>query len=146
MQSKKIIGIDPGKNTGLAVFQDNKLIELHTFTAYQAIKFLQSNKEHIKHVVIESSAKQSFIWNKNNKSTNAFGRHARNIGSVDGVVRMFLECCEEEEIQIYSISPLQKGAKWDSDKFKRYFQEYTKKTNEHQRDAAVCVLNSRVSY
>jgi hypothetical protein len=143
---KKIIGIDPGKDTGLAIFEGKTLIQTQSINTYEAIKFLQENKQDIDYVVIESSAKQSFIWNKNNKSTNAFGRHARNIGSVDGVVRVIIECCEAENIKVETISPLQKGKKWNSEEFKQYFQEYTKKTNQHERDAAICVIKAGCFY
>lgn len=142
--TKKIIGIDPGKDTGLAIFENKILIETRSINTYEAIKFLQDNKQDIDYIVIESSTKQSFIWNKNNKSANALGRHARNIGSVDGVVRTLLECCEAENINVKTISPLQKGKKWDAVEFKQYFQEYTKRTNQHERDAAICVIKARL--
>jgi hypothetical protein len=97
------------------------------FTSFILFKFIVSKK-------------QSYIWNKNNKSSSALGRHARNIGSVDGKVQVFKEACEELKINIISISPKDKGSKWDHKTFLHYFHDWKGgKTNQHERDAVKCV-------
>lgn len=137
---KMIIGIDAGKHTGVAVFFDRKLQELFTCNTYQLIEYLQNNKNKIKAVVMEDSKLQSYIWGKNDKSNAALGRHARNIGSVDGRVEVIKEACEHLEININCISPAQKGAKWKAEEFLSYFSYFKGLTNQHERDAAKCVI------
>lgn len=138
-----IVGIDVGVETGIAVFKDNKLIELHTKNVYETILYLLDNVYDIKKVVIEDSTKQSFIWNKKNKSMSALGRHARNIGTVDGGVRIIKEACTSLDIDLISVAPLQKGKKWHKKDFKFFFPEWTTQTNQHERDAVKCVYVCR---
>ena len=42
-----IVGVDPGKDTGVAIFKDKKLVELKTFTPFTFILWLQENKKEI---------------------------------------------------------------------------------------------------
>lgn len=138
-----VVGIDAGTHTGIAIFENQKLARMYSTNTYEAIVFLQECAYKIKKVIIEDSAKQSYIWNKNNKTGGALGRHARNIGSVDGSVRVFKEACEALKIGIIAISPLQKGKKWTHAEFVHYFPYYKGQTNQHERDAAKCVVSQR---
>ena len=133
------IGIDPGKKTGLAVFRNKRLIELHSFNTFEALIYIINNAQNIERIVIEDSGGQSYIWNDNN-NRKAFGRHARNIGSVDGKVGVFKEACESLKIDYIPISPLKKGAKWTKEQFKVYFPYWVQTTNEHERDAVKVVV------
>jgi hypothetical protein len=135
-----IMGIDPGKHTGIAVYDQGKFINIFDCNTYEAILFLQENKTNIKQVIIESSSRQSHIWNTKEMNKGSFGRRARNTGSVDGKVDIFREFCIKENIEIREISPLQKGSKWTKEQFKMFVPEWTKQTNEHQRDAAKLVM------
>ena len=136
------IGIDPGKHTGVAVFdnQIKQFTNIFDCNTYEAILFLQANKENIKQIIIESSSRQSHIWSSDKMNKRSFGRRARNTGSVDGKVDIFREFCEKENIELREISPLQKGAKWNKEQFKIFIPEWTKQTNEHQRDAVKLVM------
>ena len=141
MKNKNLtIGIDAGKHTGIAIFENNNLIELKSLNTYQTIYFIQQNADRIKCIVIEDSTQQSYIWGADQMNRKSFGRRARNTGSVDGKLDVYKEMCKELKIEVIPISPLKKGKKWTHAEFKVYFPEYKGTTNQHERDAVKCVV------
>jgi hypothetical protein len=134
-----IIGIDPGKDTGIAIFENLKLTNLITTNTYGLIVFLQENKDRIEFAVVENSKGQKAMFKKggfaNNRIAAACGR---NVGEIDGEVRVITEACEAMSIELKKITPRAKGKKLNSEIFKDLFPEYLKQTNQHTRDAAMC--------
>lgn len=136
-----IIGIDPGNKTGIAIFNQKKLTEVKTLTPYETVLFFQEEKNKIKRAVIEYSKGQSFIFTdpKMRARPSAFGKIGRNIGQVDGLCELYIECLETNKVPVNKVSPLSKGHKMKSEEFKRYFPDFKGKTNEHERDAVKIV-------
>lgn len=136
-----IIGIDPGNKTGISIFKDKELKEVKTLTPYQAVTFFQDNFDKIKGAVIEYSKGQSFIFQSPQLRgrPSAFGKVSRNIGQVDGLCELYIECLESQKIPVSKIKPLSKGHKYSSEEFKSYFPNFKGKTNEHERDAVKIV-------
>lgn len=135
-----IIGIDAGKETGIAIFENKRLVDLKTLSPYETICFLHRNIEKITKVVIEYSKGQSYIFNQRAGMSKAVvGRLGRNIGQVDGLCEIFIECCEKNGIEIHKHTPLGKGSKWKKEEFQHYFPQWKKRTNSHQRDATKIV-------
>jgi hypothetical protein len=136
-----IIGIDPGKKTGIAIFKNKELEEVRTLSPYQTVLFIQENSDKIKRAIIEYSKNQSYIFQepKLRSRPSAFGKIGRNIGQVDGLCELYIECLETNEIPVGKISPLSKGHKYKSEEFKSYFPKFKGRTNEHERDATKIV-------
>jgi len=136
-----VIGIDVGVKTGIAVFQNRELADLRTFTPYQAICFFQENASKITKAVIEYSKGQSYIFNKRSgMNEKVIGRLGRNIGQVDGLCELFIECLESNKIEVHKHTPLGKGSKWNADDFRHFFPAWKNRTNEHERDAVKIVF------
>lgn len=136
-----ILGIDAGVKTGIAIFENQKLVDLKTFTPYQAVCFFQENAGKISKAVIEYSKGQSYIFNKRiGMNEKVIGRLGRNIGQVDGLCELFIECLENNKIEVHKHTPLGKGSKWNADEFKYFFPEWKSRTNEHERDAVKIVF------
>jgi len=136
-----IIGIDAGIKTGIAIFSDRQLIGLKTLTPYQAVCFFQENINKITKAVIEYSKGQSFIFNKRHgMSDKVVGKLGRNIGQVDGLCELYIECFESNKIEVCKHTPLGKGSKWKQEDFQHYFPRWKNRTNEHERDAAKIVF------
>lgn len=140
-----IIGIDPGKNTGIAIFEDYKLVDLISTNTYGLIVFLQENKDKIEFAVVENSKGQKKTFNLTKIYTKAAAAgKGRRVGENDGKVAVITETCEALKIQLETITPLGKGSKVKKEPFKIIFPYYKqpatrKKTiNEHERDAAMC--------
>lgn len=135
-----IIGIDAGIKTGIAVFENKELVDLKTLTPYQAICFFQQNAGKITKAVIEYSKGQSYIFNQRSGMTKAvMGKLGRNIGQVDGLCEIFIECFEANKIEVHKHTPLGKGTKWRHEEFQHYFPKWKGRTNEHERDAVKIV-------
>lgn len=129
----KIIGIDPGAHTGMALFNAGTLAELWTIHPCDVADYLASIKPH--RVVFEDSRLQSFTWTTVKNRAQAL-KIARNIGEVDAWCRLITVACERLEIPALSISPKNKGAKMDHDSFCE-MARWATKTNQHERDAAM---------
>jgi hypothetical protein len=136
-----IIGIDAGIKTGIAIFENERLVDLKTLTPYQTILFFQKNSNKIIKAVIEYSKGQSYIFNQRSEMSKAvIGKLGRNIGQIDGLCDIFCECLESNKIPIHKHTPLGKGSKWSKKEFQLYFPYWEKQTNEHQRDAVKIVF------
>ena len=127
-----IIGIDPGTHTGIAIFQDGKLHSLqtiHTLDIFPALELWKPSR-----VVFEDSRLTShlFTTNKNPKVAKSM---ARKVGQVDMVCGLIVEACDRLGIAAHGISPKDKGAKLNAEKFKA-LTGWAGASNEHCRDAA----------
>jgi predicted RNase H-like nuclease (RuvC/YqgF family) len=137
----KIIGIDPGANTGIALFDGENLIELLEGDFWTAIEYIADIKPDC--VVIEDSRKESFVWNSAAvKNVGAALKIARNVGEIDGAVKNIERFLEKVDVPVVLISPTKKGSKVNAERFKQITQ-WEGPTNEHKRDAAMVVLAAR---
>ena len=144
------VGVDPGKDTGVAIFKDKKLVELKTFTPFAFILWLQEKvkEQEIKvaMVVFENSKLQSHIFTGNSANKRVGGKIGRNIGQVDGFCEIIQEMCEFYNIKCKGVSPLAKGKKITHKTFIDFVPYYNKQTNQHERDAAQVVMRFNYEY
>jgi hypothetical protein len=148
------VGVDPGKDTGVAIFKDKKLVELKTFTPFTFILWLQEKvkEKEITMVVFENSKLQSHIFTvisankRRNIGQGVGGRIGRNIGQVDGFCEIIKEMCEFYKIECKGVSPLAKGKKITHKTFIDFVPYYNKQTNQHERDAAQVVMRFNYEY
>jgi len=134
-----IIGIDAGIKTGIAIFENGKLVELKTLTPYNAILFFQNTT--ITKAVIEYSKGQSHIFSQRHGMPKAvIGKVGRNVGQVDAMCDMFIECLESKLVDVVKYTPSQKGRKWGAEDFKCSFPNWKPVTNSHTRDAVKIVV------
>lgn len=138
------IGIDPGEFTGVALWRrDTKLLELHTFSFWQAIDFLtqqiefcKKNDIHLK-VVLEDVNKNKPIFEKKGANNTAMMlRIAQNVGSNKRDGTLMEVFVERNGIEVILVKPT--TSKWSIS----YFQKITRYkglTSQHARDAAKLV-------
>jgi hypothetical protein len=131
--SRTLIGIDPGKNTGIAIYRDGELRQLHTLSPDMIESLLV--RVHPDLVVFEDSRKQSAVFSR---GTNARAtlKIARNVGEIDQLCRQIEEMCRRNGLESVGVSPLRKGAKVDSEQF-AVVAGWTQRSNQHERDAAM---------
>ena len=132
-----IVGLDPGANTGVAIFEDGKLIRLTTWTPIQLITLLPSLS--VTSVIFEDSRLTSPVWSRGT-SQAARMKIARNVGQVDAICTLICALCEEMKINAHGISPKHKGRKLDAETFNK-LTGWDIKSNQHERDAAMCVFS-----
>ena len=128
-----VIGIDPGINTGVAVFIDGRLTKLETIHPAEVAAYIQAAQP--SRVVFEDSRLQSHVWT-NSHSRAAAAKLARNVGEVDAWCRLIAHACGKLGIPAHGVSPKGKGAKMDADSF-RELTGWQGRTNAHERDAAM---------
>jgi len=140
-----IYGVDPGKNCGVAVFEDYKLTKLFTLPPLKLMSFIQDTKPDI--VFYEDSRLQSVVFNRGVNRLSML-KIARNIGEVDGYCGLIVGACADAGSVANGISPKAKGPKLDAETFKR-ITKWVDLSNQHERDAAMVVFrmmrNSRVN-
>lgn len=128
-----LLGIDPGQNTGLAVFDGGRLAELRTITPVEIDRAITSIMPG--RVIFEDSRLQSHLWTTSTaKATLA--KIARNVGEVDAWCKLIVAVCESLNVPAHGISPLGKGKKMAADQFQR-ITGWDGPSNQHTRDAAM---------
>lgn len=134
-----VLGIDPGANTGIAVFKAGSLWKLETIEPHQIADYLA--KAMPSRVIFEDSRLTSFMFNQV-KSRPAALKMARNVGEIDAWCRVITSVCAELDIPAHGISPAGKGAKVNVEAFAR-ITNWPLKSNQHERDAAMCAWKYR---
>lgn len=130
----KVIGIDPGVQTGVAIYEGGALVRLATVEAHDYYTLLQSERPGL--VIVEDSRLQSHVFTAPKIIGNAKNKIARNIGMVDGFCHLLESLCKSFEIEIISVSPLAKGSKYNAKVFEQ-ITGYQGRSNQHERDAAM---------
>ena len=131
--SKIIVGLDPGVNTGWAMFRDGELITLQTINPWdidEEISECFPNR-----VIFEDSRLQSHTWTMA-PTRAAAAKMARNVGQVDAWCALIVGICGRLGIPAHGISPKGKGKKLNAEQFKAA-TGWTGSSNEHTRDAAM---------
>lgn len=139
----RILGIDPGQSTGLAVFVGGKLDELGTCRPLQLAEVIE--RVGPSRVVYEDSRLQSYLWTARDKAAMGVAlKTARNLGQIDAWCGLILEVCEQLGIDAIGVSPKNKGAKMDAQAFAT-MTGWTGSSNQHERDAAMVAWPYRKS-
>lgn len=128
-----ILGIDPGANTGVAIYSAGRLETLHTISPHQIPEFLRNAGA--KRVIFEDSRLTSFVFTTV-KSRPAALKMARNVGQIDAWCALIVAVCADMGIPAHGVSPKGKGAKLDAKAFARA-TGWLAASNEHVRDAAM---------
>lgn len=134
--TRVLLGIDPGADTGLAIFRAGDLAELRTIAPVDIERVLIELAP--VRIVVEDSRLQSRMWNARSKSTlGASLAAARSVGQVDAWCSLITALCARHGISMHSVSPAGKGAKLDAERFAAV-TGWTKRCNQHERDSAMC--------
>lgn len=134
-----IIGIDPGKHTGVAIFTAGRLTELRT-TDPQGVAALLDEIQP-ERVVFEDSRLTRATWARG-VSPAAMRKIARNVGQIDAWCTLITAVCADLGIAAHGISPVGKGGKLNAAEFER-LTGWTGRSNPHERDAAVVAWKYR---
>lgn len=131
-----IIGIDPGQRTGIAVYRDGALCELRTVSPDQVAGVLEELAPRL--VVLEDSRLQSAVFARGTNQ-RAMLKIARNVGEIDQLCRQINELCNRMGIDCLGVSPLRKGSKISA-AWLCAMTGWTGRSNQHERDAAMCAF------
>ena len=135
--AKIIIGIDPGKHTGFAVWDksEKKLLSVETLLIHQAMKkVLNLHLEHGNSLFVRFEDANLRLWYADKGRAQLQGA-----GSIkrDGVV--WKDFLTDHKINFEAVAPARGMTKYSDAKFKM-ITGWKGRTNEHGRDAAILVI------
>lgn len=134
-----ILGLDPGANTGVATFINGALTNLRTVDPAEIANAIRlANPQR---VIFEDSRLQSHTWTQA-KTRAAALKMARNVGEIDAWCKLIVSVCADLGVACHGISPKGKGAKLDAQQFEAV-TGWCGKSNQHERDAAMCAFQYR---
>jgi len=133
-----LVGIDPGKQTGLAAWlpDEQRFQAIQTVSIIQAMRFCQ--------LAIKDGIKLE-IWFEDARQRTWFGKAGREqlqgAGSIKRDCSIWQEFCEYHNIPYRAINPRAGETKWSPEYFKRV-TGWTARTSSHARDAAILVFKA----
>ena len=146
----KVIGIDPGNATGLAFYQDGKLVSMTTIKPLMLFSVLSFHPDAV--LIFEDSRTQSKVWtdkvyDKRTRQLRGLSvpekmAKARSVGMVDGLCRDIEAWAKLFKITAYGISPQKKGKKLSEQEFAQAWN-WPLPTTQHERDAALVAFPYR---
>lgn len=130
------IGVDPGKETGFAVYdrKEKRLIEVVTLDFWGVVDRMEKEypPDRVHKLVIELPNGKS-VWHKIAKARGAVERTGVNVGSVIREAELLIKRMKESGYNVITPHPL---GKVDKNQFKR-ITGWQGKTNPHARDAGM---------
>ena len=133
-KARYVIGIDPGKKTGVAVYDrvERCFIEVATMPTYKALFFVQAlDRDCI--VYVEDARKRK--WYGGRSSAKQQGA-----GAIKVQCSIWEEMLTMEKIKHQMIHPIKGATKWGSEMFVRA-TGWQGRTSGHSRDAALIALS-----
>lgn len=129
----RVIGLDPGAKTGVAVFDGGALVGMFTVAPKDVAGLLDAQKPDF--VAFEDSRMQGHTWSRPT-SPLAMRKIARNVGQIDAWCSLIAAACADRNIPFASVSPKSKGRKIGASAFAASMN-WSARTNQHARDAAM---------
>jgi hypothetical protein len=140
MKSTKpfVIGIDPGVETGVAVWQAEikRFIALETLDFWRTFTYLSTFPKDSTKVVVENPALNNFSYARHKQTGKDGLKIARNSGGNCREAELLIEGLKRDGYDVMEIKPTRR--KWTAEQLKRY-TGYEGRTNQHVRDAMALV-------
>lgn len=133
------IGIDPGRNTGVAIVNDQgKLVYLNTTDFWGAFSIITTfDKNNVKAVHIEDTSDLP-VFHKTAQTRQAIATTGRRVGEVCAEARLLADGLERYGYKVIRRRQ-KKSQKLNAMIFKR-LTGWKGRTNQHQRDAAALII------
>lgn len=130
-----VMCLDPGANTGVAMYIGGKLATLNTIDPSQIQNHISEFRPDM--VIYEDSRLQSNVFTSSSvRSLAAKMKVARNVGEIDAWCKLIVSVCGWHQTPAHGISPKNKGAKIGAKNF-ALATGWEGRSNQHERDAAM---------
>lgn len=138
------IGIDPGKHTGIAVWDTEvqDFIRVDTMSLHKALLFVyefQTLRDDLR-VYFEDARKRK--WLPKDATSSEYRGHLMGAGSVKRDSVIWQDALTDWGIPFEMVPPRAGATKWDADTFAR-ITGYKGRTSNHARDAALLVYGRK---
>lgn len=136
-----LVGVDPGEKTGICYYDPvkKKIQDLVTVKPNNFLRMIEVAIREGYIFYIEDSRKQSHVWSADGKSKGSANKIARDVGRIDMICSLAEDKAKDYGVPIHFISPLKKGAKLSGGPFE-VLTGWSKRSNQHERDAAMLVF------
>lgn len=137
------IGIDPGKNTGIAVWNTNtqRLEYVDTLPIHKALDFVHNFcDDPMPRVYFEDARKRK--WLPKDASSSEYRGHLMGAGSVKRDAVIWQDALTDWGIPFEMVPPRPGMTKWNADTFARV-TGWKGRTSNHARDAALLVYGRK---
>lgn len=128
----KVIGLDPGVRTGVALYdrQSKQILEAHTLDFCRALDFVCGFSKDEAAIVVEDPGLNRPTFRHHGQ----VGREkiSQNVGANKAEARLLISSLRKMGYLVRTVRP--SSAKWTRDQVKRH-TGYTGSTSEHSRDA-----------
>lgn len=131
----RVVGIDPGKVTGLALVVDGELT-LRSLDFWGAHGFVFNYDPREVDLVVVEVHPASKVWHDHGGNARKAGKIGQNVGAVRDQGELLAEGFRRAGYQVREIQPL---GKLDHTRFQAY-TGYRGRTNEHTRDAGIMAI------
>ena len=133
------IGIDPGRNTAIAVYNRNtgkiELLKTTDFWGAYDIILRDYLPDFVHKLVIERPSSNS-VWHKMASRRGAIEKTAQNVGSVLREADLLIKRMRDLGYNVVVVDPL---GKVNAERFRK-ITGYELRTNQHERDAGMMVF------
>lgn len=134
-----IIGIDPGSDTGFAVWfpDEQRLTFVASMKIHEAMRRVEKMQRAglLKMVVYEDARLRTWFGNKGREALQGAGSIKRECG-------IWADYLASLGCPYLAVKPTKGATKWDAKQFARV-TGWTGRTNEHSRDAACLVIGRK---
>lgn len=137
-----LVGIDPGKHTGIAVWStDSQHFELvETMPIHRALAYIRANVDVGLRVYFEDARQRR--WLPKDATSSEYRGHLMGAGSVKRDSVIWQDALTDWGIPFEMVPPRAGATKWDADTFAR-ITGYKGRTSNHARDAALLVYGRK---
>ena len=132
-------GIDPGVNTGLALWRDGEFKVIETTNIVRAMARVLAAFNTCQPVRIVCEDARLRTWLPREKNLSEYRGRLMGAGSIKRDCEIWQEFAETYGIPLTLIPPRKGATKWDADYFKKV-TGWTGRTSNHARDAALLVF------
>ena len=139
--ARYLIAIDPGKQSGVAVWDYARqcVMNVYTFNFWQLHDFvLEQYQPDDGVILIESSESQSYLWHAQGKNRAVTGKVGRSVGANNREASLLAERFASRGYSVGTVKP--KNTKLSAEAVKR-LSGYQGRTNNHNRDAIMICVN-----
>lgn len=133
----KIIGIDPGTHTGMAIVLDGKLTDLHTCSFWECIAQIDIHSD-AELIVLELPNTRT-VWRHKKMTDRTKSKVSVDVGCVIREAELIIEYLRLNDINFKTSHP---AGKIDQSLFNR-ITGWTGKSNQHTRDAGMLAWTNK---
>lgn len=132
-----VIGIDPGVQTGFAVWdrQARRFVEIDSTDFWGVFERMQKISASEVKIIVEIASTAPLFWQRKESAQNdhTLARKARNVGQVTREASLLVEGLRRLGYRVVEVKP---QGKKNQEEFKR-ITGWPKRTNQHERDSAM---------